>query len=467
MAGRATYSYDNRYFVEANFGYNGSERFSKNERWGFFPSAGLGWVVTNEAFMEPYLNTIGMLKLKATYGLVGNDEIGRREDRFFYMSNVNMSNDGRGFRFGETREHSRPGVSISRYADPYITWEVSRKTNLGLELNLFNVLDFHIDYFRENRSNILQERIDIPTTMGLQATPRANIGEAFGSGVDFSVDYSKSFSKDLWMVLRGNFTYATSEYKIYEEPDYSLTPWRSRIGYPISQRWGYIAERLFLDDEEVRNSPRQTFGYYGAGDIKYKDINGDGVIDENDLVPIGYPEIPEINYGFGLSVGYKSFDFSCFFQGSARSAFWIAPNRIAPFVQVRSQDDQALSDAIGSRLHNRLVMQAVADSYWSEDNRDIFAFWPRLSPMPIDNNEQRSTWWMRNGSFLRLKTVEVGYTLPKNVISKASIQNARVYASGSNIFVLSKFKMWDVEQAGNPFNYPLQRIINMGVTLEF
>lgn len=458
LAGRATYAYNDRYFVEANFGYNGSERFAKNERWGFFPSAGLGWIVTNESFMEPYLNTISKVKLKMTYGLVGNDAIGEESDRFFYLSNLNMNDGGRGLAFGDVWSYSRPGITISRYEDPNITWEISEKTNYGIELNFFNSLEIQADYFVENRSNILQTRADIPTTMGLQATPRANIGEARGSGVDISVDYNKAFNKDFYTIIRGNFTYATSEFAVYEEPDYASinTPWRSHVGQKISQRWGYIAERLFVDDEEVKNSPVQGFGEYGAGDIKYKDINKDGRIDENDQVPIGFPTTPEIIYGFGLSLGYKALDFSMFFQGSARSSFWINPNSIAPFVS---------GDAPGA--NNRALMQIIADSHWSEENRDIYAFWPRLSDTGISNNQQTSTWWMRNGAFLRLKTVEIGYTLPKKMIQSIHSTNARVYASGSNIFQIRKFKHWDTEQAGNPFNYPLQRVINIGLNIEF
>ena len=451
LAGRVTYAYSNRYFMETNFGYNGSERFEKNERWGFFPSAGIGWIVTNEGFMEPYLKTLSKLKLKATYGLVGNDAIGNKEDRFYYLSNLNMSDDGRGISFGDTYSYTRPGISISRYEDPYITWEISRKSNFGIELNLWNSLEIQADYFRENRSNILQTRADIPTTMGLQAIPKANIGEAAGSGVDISVDYNKVFNKDLYMILRGNFTYASSEFLIYEEPDYVSinTPWRSHVGQKISQRWGYIAERLFLDDEEVKNSPLQSFGEYGAGDIKYKDINKDGRIDENDLVPIGYPTTPEIIYGFGLSLGYKKIDFSCFFQGSARSAFWIDPSSTSPFI------------------NSRALLQTIADSHWSEANRDIYAFWPRLSATEVNNSNVTSTWWMRDGSFLRLKTVEIGYSLPKRIIQPINSSNARIYASGSNLFQIRKFNLWDPEQAGNPFNYPLQRVINIGLNIEF
>lgn len=451
LAGRATYAYADRYFFEANFGYNGSERFSKNERWGFFPSAGVGWIVTNESFMQPYKDILSKLKLKATYGLVGNDAIGAVEDRFYYLSNLNMSDGGRGIAFGDTWGYSRPGISISRYEDPYITWEVSKKANYGIEINLWNDLEIQADYFRENRSNILQTRADIPTTMGLQATPKANIGSANGSGVDISVDYNKAFNKDFYAIIRGNFTYAASKFEIYEEPDYASvnTPWRSHKGKKISQRWGYIAERLFLDEEEVKNSPTQTFGEYGAGDIKYKDINKDGRIDENDQVPIGYPTTPEIIYGFGLSFGFKKFDFSCFFQGSARSSFWISPSSIAPFIGERA------------------LLQVIADSHWSEENRDIYAFWPRLSDTENSNNNQTSTWWMRNGAFMRLKTLELGYTLPEKIIQPIHSTNARIYVSGSNLFQIRKFKLWDTEQAGNPFNYPLQRVINIGFNIEF
>lgn len=451
LAGRATYAFADRYFFEANFGYNGSERFSKNERWGFFPSAGVGWIVTNESFMQPYKNILSKLKLKATYGLVGNDAIGEVKDRFYYLSNLNMSDGDRGIAFGDTWGYSRPGISISRYEDPYITWEVSKKANYGIEINLWNDLEIQADYFRENRSNILQTRADIPTTMGLQATPKANIGSANGSGVDISVDYNKSFNKDFYAIIRGNFTYAASKFEVYEEPDYASIniPWRSHEGQKISQRWGYIAERLFLDDEEVKNSPTQTFGEYGAGDIKYKDINKDGRIDENDQVPIGYPTTPEIIYGFGLSFGFKKFDFSCFFQGSARSSFWISPSSIAPFIGERA------------------LLQVIADSHWSEENRDIYAFWPRLSDTENSNNNQTSTWWMRNGAFMRLKTLELGYTLPEKIIQPIHSTNARIYVSGSNLFQIRKFKLWDTEQAGNPFNYPLQRVINIGFNIEF
>jgi TonB-linked SusC/RagA family outer membrane protein len=463
LAGRVTYGYSSRYFLEANFGYNGSERFAENERFGFFPSIGGGWIVSNEEFMKPLNKVISKLKLKATYGLVGNDDIGDSKIRFFYLADVNIKNSGRSYTLGYNWGNRPYGVTISRYADSSITWEISRKTNLGFELNLWNNLELQVDWFMEDRSNIMMTRKDIPSTMGLQAFPSANIGKAKGNGVDISLDYNKSFTKDIWTVIRGNFTYASSKYEIYEEPDYSDAPWRTHKGQKISQQYGFVAERLFLDEDEVRNSPKQ-FDIYGAGDIKYKDINDDGVINDNDQVPIGYPKTPEINYGFGVSAGYKNLDFSCFFQGSARSAFWIDPERVSPFIN-RSGTN------VDASLHpfttNRALLQYWADSHWSEQNKNIYALWPRLSSTVITNNMKTSTWFMHDGSFLRLKSVEIGYSLPHKWIERFQMQNVRFYASGSNLFVISAFKMWDPEMAGDGLKYPLQRVFNLGVNIEF
>jgi TonB-linked SusC/RagA family outer membrane protein len=478
LSGRVTYGYDSRYFIEANFGYNGSERFDKKERFGFFPSVGVGYIISNEKFFEPVKKVVSLLKLKATYGMVGNDQIGDENDRFYYLSDMNMNvagNKYQSYRFGQGNLSKDPGNSIefTRYADPYITWEISRKTNLGLELKLWNALEIQADYGYEYRSNILQTRV-IPTTMGLSGSvsPKANIGEASTKSFELMVDYSKSFTKDIWAVLRGTFTYATSQFEVYEEMNYLNGPRRAHVGNKISQRYGYIAERLFTDDDEVANSPSQTaLGGAIAGDIKYKDINGDYVIDRNDKVPIGYPKTPEINYGFGLSAGYKNVDFSCFFTGQARSSFWIDAKATSPFI------NDAGSDFTGSRA----MLQYWADSHWDETNRNIYALWPRLSPDHITNNgsgdgvktdgsgesEILNTWFMRSGDFLRLKSVELGYTLPKKWSESIKLQNIRIYASGTNLFVISKFKMWDPEMGGSGLGYPLQRVINFGVNIDF
>lgn len=460
LAGRFTYGLLDRYFVEANFGYNGSERFDRNNRWGFFPSGGLGWVVSKEKFWtnSSFSKVVNLFKLKGSYGLVGNDNIS--EDRFFYLSEVNMNNSGNSFSFGTDFNNTYNGISISRYANDKIGWEISHKLNLGVEMKLFDNLEIQADYFTERRTNILQDRADIPTTMGFQAIPKANLGEAKGSGIDMSVDYSLIINKDWWMTIRGNFTYASSEFSKYEEPDYSSTPWLSRIGAKISQPWGLIAERLFVDQADVLNSPKQQFGEYMAGDIKYKDINKDGIIDNRDRVAIGYPTTPEIIYGFGLSIGYKSFDFNCFFQGSARSSFIINPGKITPFVQ---PSDVAMAGKKG----NNALLQFIADNHWSEENQNVYALWPRLSATAIANNNQSSTWWLRDGTFLRMKSAEIGYTLPRNLASKVRLQNMRIYASGTNLFNLSSFKLWDSEMGDNGLGYPIQRVYNIGLQLSF
>ena len=453
FAGRLTYAYDSRYFTEFNFGYNGSERFSKKERFGFFPSIGLGWIVSNENFWNADLKqTISKLKLKATYGLVGNDAIGSADDRFFYLSNVNMNNEDKGASFGtygNSGGRTLNGISISRYPNGDITWETAAKLNLGLELGLWEKLEVQVDLFNENRTNILMDRSAIPSTMGLQSTVRANVGEAESHGVDISMNFNHSFNKDLWITALANFTYATSEFTVYEEPDYEGMPWLSFVGQSLNQNWGYVAERLFVDEEEVRNSPVQ-FGDYMAGDIKYKDINGDGKISSLDKVFMGYPTSPEIVYGFGFSSGYKGWDFSCFFQGLGRESFWIDPSATAPFVE-----------------QQYALLKAYADNHWSEENRDLYAIWPRLSEKIVENNNQSSTWFMRNGAFLRLKSLEVGYHLPARLISKAKITNLRIYFSGTNLLTFSKFKLWDPEMGGNGLGYPIQKVYNLGLQLSF
>ena len=461
ISGRMSYGYDSRYFVEFNFGYNGSERFAQNERYGFFPSIGGAWMLSNEAFWRPIEKVANKLKLKVTYGLVGNDAIGSDSDRFFYLSNMNMNSSGRGQVFGTNWGNYKDGISTVRYPNEFITWEVAKKLNIGFELGLFNSLDVQFDYFREDRSKILMDRSFIPTTMGLEASVRANVGEAASHGVDLSVNYNHWFNNKIWLQGYGNFTYATSEFKVADEPDYAAAglPWRSRVGYSLSQQWGYIAERLFVDEADIANSPVQSFGTYLPGDIKYKDINKDGKISDADLVPIGYPTTPEVTYGFGLSMGFKNWDISCFFQGSARSSFFIDSEQIAPFNNPPS--------TTGSYTRKTALFQAIADSYWSEEHRDIYAFWPRLSTESIKNNTQVSTWWMRDGSFMRLKSLELGYSFPQQMIKKIHLTKLRLYANGTNLLTFSKFKLWDPEMGGLGVGYPNQRVINLGIQVDF
>lgn len=460
VSGRFTYAFDNRYFTEFNFGYNGSERFYKDQRFGFFPSAGVAWSISNERFFEPIKHIVSNLRIRGTYGKVGNDAIGGAADRFFYLSNLNMNNPDRGVGFGTDHTYTRNGISIDRYPNTAITWETATKKNLALEIGLFNKANIIAEYFSEYRRNILMTRASIPKSMGLNSEVRANVGEATGNGLDVSVDYSESLSSGMWIQARGNFTYATSEYRVFEEPHYA-DPYLSRVGYPLSQQWGYIAERLFIDESEVGSSPKQNFGEYMAGDIKYRDINDDGQITTLDRVPLGYPTTPEIVYGFGFSAGFKNIDLSAFFQGVARESFWIDAAATAPFVAYEYDGESFPANTI---LQNQLLA-AYANDHWSEDNSYPYALWPRLSYTPIQNNEQTSTWFMRNGAFLRLKQVELGYSLLGNALKQLHIDKLRVYVNATNLFTWSKFKLWDVEMAGNGLGYPIQRVFNMGVQI--
>lgn len=460
LSGRFTYGFDKRYFVEYNFGYNGSERFHKSHRWGFFPSAGLAWMMSNEKWFKPLTKVVSNLKLRYSYGLVGNDNIGSSSNRFYYLSEMSMNNSGLGATFGETRNVGYNGIGVVRYANEAITWEKSYKSNYALELGLFKKLDIIAEYFTEHRTDIFMQRADIPNTMGLQAAVYGNIGQARSKGIDIQADYKQAWASGLWASARANFTYSTGKYDVYEEPTYPES-YRQHAGRSIRQTWGYIAERLFIDDEDAANSPSQAaFGsQYGGGDIKYTDVNGDGVITNADMVPIGYPTSPEIIYGFGVSLGHKGFDVSVFFQGLGRESFWIDATSAystkynkygtAPFV------------------NNGQLLKAYSDSHWSEDNRDIYALYPRYSAYENHNNTQVSTWWMRDGSFVRLKQMEFGYTLPQKLTNKIHIDNLRVYFQGNNLLCWSKFKLWDPELAGEGFNYPIQRTFNIGVNVTF
>lgn len=460
LSGRFTYGFDKRYFIEYNFGYNGSERFHKSHRWGFFPSAGLAWMMSNEKWFKPLTKVVSNLKLRYSYGLVGNDNIGSSSNRFYYLSEMSMNNSGLGATFGETRNVGYNGIGVVRYANEAITWEKSYKSNYALELGLFKKLDIIAEYFTEHRTDIFMQRADIPNTMGLQAAVYGNIGQARSKGIDIQADYKQAWASGLWASARANFTYSTGKYDVYEEPTYPES-YRQHAGRSIRQTWGYIAERLFIDDEDAANSPSQAaFGsQYGGGDIKYTDVNGDGVITNADMVPIGYPTSPEIIYGFGVSLGHKGFDVSVFFQGLGRESFWIDATSAystkynkygtAPFV------------------NNGQLLKAYSDSHWSEDNRDIYALYPRYSAYENHNNTQVSTWWMRDGSFVRLKQMEFGYTLPQKLTNKIHIDNLRVYFQGNNLLCWSKFKLWDPELAGEGFNYPIQRTFNIGVNVTF
>jgi TonB-linked SusC/RagA family outer membrane protein len=446
LSGRTTYNFDERYFFEFAFGYNGSEKFTGDKKFGFFPSVGAAWIVSNEAFWTAK-DVINNLKLKLTWGKVGNDAIAGRAGRFWFLSDIQLS--GGGARWGEDLMNGVTGYTTARYANPDISWEESQKYNLGIEVGLLKngQLKIQADIFKDFRNNIYIQRDNIPATAGLEAVMSGNSGKVESQGLEGSIDFQHSFNKDFWMTARVNFTYAVNKYVALDEKNYP-DKYMSHIGYNTNQIWGLVAERLFVDETEILNSPRQDFGEYMAGDIKYSDVNHDGVVDGNDVIPIGYPNVPEIQYGFGISTGYKKFDLSFFFQGNEHVSMYIHAYNTAPL------------------LGRRNSLKSVANNYWSETNPDVHAFWPRLSTYPVNNNILNgSTWWLRNSAFLRLKTIEAGYNL--SALQRLSVQNARIYLSVENVFAVSRFKLWDPEMGESGLGYPLNRRFNVGIQLSF
>lgn len=461
LAGRATYSFASKYFLEFNFGYNGSERFSTQYRWGFFPTIGAGWVISNEKFWKGDIaGVITRLKLRGSYGLVGNDNIDNT--RFYYLSNVTPDDvNGPSAVFGTNNSVKMYGTTIQNYPNPGVTWETARKTNLAAEITLLHQLNITAEIYHEYRYNILQQRGYIPVTNGLEAVVKSNVGTAYAKGLDLNINYKQNISKTLWASVLGNLTLTSNHYGRFEEPEYKYN-YRFQKGRPINQPFGYIAERLFVDDKEAANSPTQLFGSSPlpiGGDIKYRDVNKDGIINQDDQVPIGLPTTPQIIYGFGFSMGYKNFDLNAFFQGLARESF---------FINATSQDDRYWGKyGTAPFVNNAQILKAYADDHWSEENQHLYALWPRLSTTDILNNQQQSTWWLRDGSFMRLKSVEVGYTLPKSIAKRMYISSMRVYFSGLNLFTFSHFKLWDPEQAGQGFSYPIQKVLNFGANVNF
>ncbi|WP_288903060.1 SusC/RagA family TonB-linked outer membrane protein [uncultured Alistipes sp.] len=445
LAGRVTYGFDKRYLFEANFGYNGSENFAAGKRFGFFPSVAVGWVISNEPFWKGIKEQVNLFKLRASYGLVGNDVISKDyADRFPYLTTVDMG-QGYDVYIGNNSER-KYGPILSVYGNPNATWEESRKLDIGVEIGLFDSLNIIFDWFKEKRSGIFMQRTSLPSTFGMSGiTPWANIGKVDNSGVDISVDYNKAFSKDLILSLRGTFTYAHNEIVEMDEPKYKWA-YQYKAGHPINSIQCLIAEGLFRDEEEIASSPSQdiyaTTYPIRPGDVKYRDLNDDKIIDDNDMCWTGNPTVPEIIYGFGFSLKYKGFDCSAFFQGQGKVS--IIMYNYHPF---------ATAATPGSGL-----MQWIADEHWSEDDPNPKALYPRLSPLWNNNNTKASTLYVRNGKMLRLKTAEIGYTYKK----------MRVYVSGTNLLTFAPFKYWDPEKgSGNGLGYPLQRTYNLGFQFNF
>ena len=469
IAGRATYSWKDRYFAEFNIGYNGAENFSPKHRFGTFPAFGVGWVVSNEKFWQPLSKAVSFLKIRYTDGKVGNSEVSDR--RFMYLDQMKENGDY-GYKFGPNGTKWSGYETVNMAVD--LIWEESRKQDLGIDLKLFNDdLSIVFDLFKERRENILLKREhSIPSFLGYNTSaPYGNIGIIENKGFDGTIEYNKRINKDWVIALRGNVTFNKDKWIQGELPEQKYE-WMNQYGHNINGVKGYVAEGLFtqteiddmarwesLSDANKAITPKpfaSQFGTVKAGDIKYKDLNNDGQIDAYDQTYISRGDVPTTVYGLGFTVGWKDLSVGMMFQGVAGAERVLNGSSVNPF------NGGGGSGNLYSNIGDR----------WTEENPDQNAFYPRLSygseTTSSINNFQKSTWWVRNMNFLRLKTLQLSYNLPKPWVNKVHLKNAAVYVMGTNLFTLSRFKLWDPElNTDNGASYPNTTSYSVGINFTF
>lgn len=457
LSGRATYSFKDRYFLEFNFGYTGSENFEKGKRFGFFPAIAGGWLISNESFIADNFAWLNKMKVRYSYGEVGSDRL-EGNTRFPYISVVNR--DGF-YKFGETGQTHVNGVAISTIGTPNLTWETAIKHNLGIDIDLFDKFSLTADIFKDTRQNIFKERKHMPSTVGLSGNqmPWANVGRMENKGVDGTVAFTDKIGKVSY-TLRGNLTYSNTNVLEYDEPANAL-PYKMTQGYRLNQTRGLVALGLFKDEEDIINSPKQNFSPVKPGDIKYKDVNGDGVINDDDIVPIGYTTTPGLIYGLGISLEWNGFDFNALFQGAGNSDFFVGGWGVYPF----EGGEIGNIMQVAANSSDRWISREISGNPATENPNAIF---PRLTYGNNANNNRESSFWLRNSRYLRLKNLTVGYTIPKKITRKLLMEGARIYFLGNNLCVWDDFGWWDPELAsGNGAVYPIQKNFTLGLTVNF
>lgn len=445
VAFRTTYAFNDTYFGEFNLGYNGSENFPKEKRYGFFPAGAIGYLITNEPFWN--FDPVSLLKFRGSIGLVGSDALPDNL-RYGYLSTWGGGLGGYGFGYNPT---DVAGIGEAQIGVSNLTWEKGLKKNVGFELGLFkNAFTVDVDLFHERRSDILILRQSLPGIAGVNSVPYANMGVMENKGIETTMELNSNINK-LYYRFYGNFAFTRNKIIEMDEPEMEYA-YRMRTGHPLGQQFGYIAEGLFKDQADIDNSPEQKFGTVRPGDVKYKDVNDDGVIDADDEVPIGYSNIPEIIYGFGTQLMWKGIDFGVFFRGQARVTYALGGSTFIPF-----------SEGVGKGN----VFEKALDR-WTIDNPNPDAFYPRLSDGRSTNNWQRSSRNIYSGNLLRLADIELGYTFDKKLISGLGLQALRIHILANNVALFSPWDMWDPETGtANGNKYPLPRKINIGIRTTF
>jgi len=459
LAGRLTYGYKDKYLLEANGGYTGSENFEKGRKFGFFPSVSGGWVISNEQFFKPLTNTFSLLKLRGSYGVVGNDNIGR-DDRFPYLTQIGPGLST-GFGLNGT---GYGGLTEQLIGVENLTWEKSYKGDIGLEIGLFNKFNLIVDLFDERRKNILIMRESISSIVGLGLTPvYANLGEMSNRGLDASIEYNDKIG-NVGVRIFGNVTHSKNKIVFADEPVRKYA-YQSKTGFADGEFFGYIADGYYTDQADIDARPEQKFGVVRPGDIRYLDQNGDNVIDAYDARRLGKSPFPKWLYGAGFSLAYKKFDVSLFFQGVEDVGV------MANGSLIRQTDFG--TDGIGvvpfsglGQYQNNTMAKAL--DRWTIDNPRQDAYYPRLSVASLsDNNYLNSTHWLKDGSYIRLKQASLGYTLSSDKLQKSGFPVLYFYTSGQNLLTFSKFKLWDPELGSNGAKYPITRMMTFGVRAQF
>lgn len=443
LIGRVTYAYNSKIFGEVNFGYNGSENFPAGKRYDLFPAVSASYVISEEPFFKNNVSLINLLKIRASAGSVGNDKIGGQ--RFLYQSTWSLG--GTGYQFGRNHDGSSySGVLEDRTGNMAVTWEKANKYNAGIDLEMFgSALTISGDAFYELRSNILATPGTIPSMIGITNLPYVNLGKVKNKGFELTMEYRKNYSK-FGYFMKANFSYNVNRIISMDEPSFEGHTYQRHTGRAIDDQYGYVALGMFKSQDDISKSPDQSsFGAIQPGDMKYKDMNGDGVINSLDQTYLGKRSIPYKIAGIALGANFHSFDVSMLFQGGFGGHTWFTGPRMWPF----SGDAGVLSDIKGN--------------YWTPDHTD--AKYPRLSYAANQNNDQNSTWWLYNSNYLRLKNLEIGYTLPNMTSRLVGIRNLRLFVNGLNLVTWDKIKIFDPETPNDSGNYPQMRVFNAGLTV--
>ncbi|MEX0929864.1 MAG: TonB-dependent receptor [Balneolales bacterium] len=444
ISSRITYGYDERYHFEINAGFNGSEQFAESRRYGFFPSVSAGWVLSNENFLRNN-STLSFLKLRGSYGTVGGDQLGGR--RFLYLDEIQRQGGG-----GYSGSLDQGGyIDEAFIGNPFVQWEVAKKANLGLEIGLFEQLDLLIDVFDERRDNVLINLGTVPQLYGLPLNRLApqNLGSVNNRGYEIELNHRSFINRDLYIVSRLNFNHNTNEVTNSDElprPEDYAHRYRTE-GYSIGQYFGYVRDGFYGSQEEIDNSGLEYLvATPRPGDFRYTDVNEDGIIDNRDVVPLGYSTVPEYTFGTAFNVNYKGFDISVLFQG----VFNVSRN----FGDLGVRELQTYRDR-----HTRAW---TAERAAAGERID----YPALNT-DIGYSHQSNDFFLENTSYVRLKNIEVGYNLPARWL-EGKARSIRLYANGLNLFTWDKMRTKDFDpEITSGTTYPVYRVINTGVNIQF